>query len=208
MPSTSICPVCGTEIHPGVTTCPVCGCNISGKTNDDSLRNLIKSYKAMGKLEAVIKLAKGKEGEDDEIDRMVKQCKEQLTTDKGLVILEALNRNDIAFAECQLEQLKALTGVNAATRSLEEQVKGKKNEQVPPLPPLQPARPTSQSAPLDNLVVTKEEPKQVNETEPVNTTSKTSTTSKTGNTPFIVFIIAMLILWIWLIFMLIILFNN
>ena len=197
MPSTSICPVCGTEIQPGVTTCPVCGCVISGKTNDDSLRNLIKSYKAMGKLEAVIKLAKGKEGEDDEIDRMVKQCKEQLTTDKGLVILEALNRNDIAFAECQLEQLKALTGENAATRSLEEQVKGKKNDQVPPLPPLPPARPTSQSAPLENLGVTKEEPQQVNETEPVNTTSKT------GDTPFIVFLIAIIILWIWLIFMLV-----
>ena len=202
MPSTSICPVCGTEIQPGVTTCPVCGCNISGKTNDDSLRNLIKSYKAMGKLEAVIKLAKGKEGEDDEIDRMVKQCKEQLTTDKGLVILEALNRDDIAFAECQLEQLKALTGENAATRTLEEQVKGKQNEQVPPLPPLPPAQPTSQPAPLDNLVVTKEEPQQVNETEPVNTTSKTS---KTGDTPFIVFLIAIIILWIWLIFMLTIL---
>ena len=202
MPTTLICPVCGTEIQPGVTTCPVCGCDIAGKTNDDSLRNLIKSYKAMGKLEAVIKLAKGKEGEDDEIDRMVKQCKEQLTTDKGLVILEALNRDDIAFAECQLEQLKALTGENAATRSLEEQVKGKQNEQVPPLPP---ARPTSQSAPLDNLVVTKEEPQQVNETEPVNTTSKTSTTSKTGDTPIIVFLIAIIILWIWLIFMLTIL---
>ena len=156
----------------------------------------------MGKLEAVIKLANGKEGEDDEIDRMVKQCKEQLTTDKGLVILEALNRNDIAFAECQFEQLKALTGDNAATRSLEEQVKGKQNEQVPPLPPLPPARPTSQSEPLDNLVVTKEDPQQVNETEPVNTTS---TTSKTGDTPLIIFIIAMLILWIWLIFILTIL---
>ena len=197
MPSTSICPVCGTEIQPGVTTCPVCGCDISGKTNDDSLRNLIKSYKAMGKLEAVIKLAKGKEGEDDEIDRMVKQCKEQLTTDKGLVILEALNRNNIAFAECQLEQLKALTGENAATRSLEEQVKGKQNDQVPSLPPLPPARLTSQSAPLENLGVTKEEPQQVNETEPVNTTSKT------GDTPFIVFLIAIIILWIWLIFMLV-----
>ena len=154
----------------------------------------------MGKLEAVIKLAKGKEGEDDEIDRMVKQCKEQLTTDKGLVILEALNRNDIAFAECQLEQLKALTGENAATRSLEEQVKGKQNDQVPLLPPLPPARPTSQPAPLENLGVTKEEPQQVNETEPVNTTSKTS---KTGDTPFIVFLIAIIILWIWLIFMLV-----
>ncbi|MGN1354145.1 MAG: zinc-ribbon domain-containing protein [Alloprevotella sp.] len=191
MPTTPICPVCGTELQPGVTTCPVCGCALSGKPSDDSLVKLIKAYKEMGKIEAVLQLAKGKDGEDDEIDAIVKQCKEQLMADKGLVILEALNHDDVAFAESQLEQLKALTGDNAAIKSLEEQIKSKQTVQAPTLPPVPP---TPQPAPLDN-VVTAEEPQQVNETEPVNTTSKA------GSTPFIAFIIGILILWIWLIFM-------
>lgn len=147
----------------------------------------------MGKIEAVLQLAKGKDGEDDEIDAIVKQCKEQLTADKGLVVLEALNHDDVAFAESQLEQLKALTGENAAIKSLEEQIKSKQTVQTPTLPPVPP---TPQPAPLDNVVVTEEVQQHINETEPVNTTSKG------GSSPFIAFIIGILILWIWLIFML------
>ena len=43
MPTTPICPVCGTELQPGVTTCPVCGCDIPSGDND-ALVGLIQSY--------------------------------------------------------------------------------------------------------------------------------------------------------------------
>lgn len=69
MPTTPICPVCGTELQPGVTTCPVCGCDIPSGDND-ALVGLIQSYIDKGQYLLALKLLNDSGLTGGEYDRL------------------------------------------------------------------------------------------------------------------------------------------
>ena len=78
MPSTLICPVCGTEIQPGVTTCPVCGCDMSSGDND-ALIGLIQNYIDKGQNLLALKLLNDSGRSGGEYDRLRAQLQEATT---------------------------------------------------------------------------------------------------------------------------------
>ncbi len=69
MPTTPICPVCGTELQPGVTACPVCGCDIPSGDND-ALVGLIQSYIDKGQNLLALKLLNDSGLTGGEYDRL------------------------------------------------------------------------------------------------------------------------------------------
>lgn len=69
MPTTPICPVCGTELQPGVTTCPVCSCDIPSGDND-ALVGLIQSYIDKGQYLLALKLLNDSGLTGGEYDRL------------------------------------------------------------------------------------------------------------------------------------------
>lgn len=78
MSITSICPVCGTEIQPGVTTCPVCGCDMSSGDND-ALIGLIQNYIDKGQNLLALKLLNDSGRTGGEYDRLRAQLQEATT---------------------------------------------------------------------------------------------------------------------------------